>query len=84
MARTTRARDNAASAPGVLGVPTHRSVAEQKAALSRMTRRQRLAAYRRGELTYVQCCAWAAKWPREVPILHGEFEFIARTSADLD
>ena len=36
-----------------------------------------VAAMRRGELTIEQCCAWAARHPEQVPLLHGEFEFIA-------
>jgi hypothetical protein len=45
--------------------------------LWRMTVPERIAAMRRGELTYKQCCAWAARHPEQVPLLNGEFEFIA-------
>ena len=38
---------------------------------------QRVDAMRRGDLTLEQCCAWAARHPDQVPLLHGEFEFIA-------
>ena len=45
--------------------------------LWRMTVPERIAAMRRGELTYTQCAAWAARHPEQVPLLNGEFEFIA-------
>ncbi len=32
---------------------------------------------RRGELTMEQCCAWAARYPHQVPLIDDEFEFIA-------
>ena len=46
-------------------------------ALWRMTPAERVAAMRRGELTLDQCCAWAARHPEQVPLVNGEFEFIA-------
>jgi hypothetical protein len=45
---------------------------------------ERVASMRRGELTLQECCAWAARAPDEVPLLDGEFEFIAAHMADLD
>ena len=42
-----------------------------------MTPAQRIAAVRRGELSLEQCAAWAARYPEQVPLLNGEFEFIA-------
>ena len=39
---------------------------------------------RRRELTLQECCAWAARAPHEVPLLDGEFAFIATRMADLD
>jgi hypothetical protein len=38
---------------------------------------ERVAAMRRGELTLEQCAAWAARCPEQVPLLNGEFEYIA-------
>jgi hypothetical protein len=32
---------------------------------------------RRGELTLEQCAAWAARYPEQVPLLNGEFEYLA-------
>jgi hypothetical protein len=37
---------------------------------------QRVAAMRRGELTYEQLAAWSARHPDEVPVVHGEFEWL--------
>jgi len=45
-------------------------------ALWRMTPNERIAAMRRGDLTMEQCCAWAGRYPGEVPLINGEFEFI--------
>jgi hypothetical protein len=56
---------------------------ERRAALRRMSPGQRLAAYRRGEFDLDTCCLWAAAYPREVPRLNGEFEFIARTTPEV-
>ena len=50
---------------------------ERREALRRLGREGRLAAYRRGEFNLDTCCLWAARYPREVPLLNGEFEFIA-------
>jgi hypothetical protein len=46
-------------------------------ALWQMTPAQRLAAMRRGELTLEQCSAWAARHPEQMPLLNGEFEYLA-------
>jgi hypothetical protein len=46
-------------------------------ALWRMTPDERVSAMRRGDLTLEQCCAWASRYPQPVPLLPGEFEFIA-------
>lgn len=49
----------------------------QLSALWQMTVAQRVAAMRRGELTIEQCSAWAARYPEQVPLLNGEFEYLA-------
>jgi hypothetical protein len=51
-------------------------------ALWEMTPSQRVAAMRRGELTYAQCAAWAARYPEQVPLLNGEFEYIAHLTPE--
>jgi len=48
-----------------------------------MTPAQRVAAMYRGELTQAQLFAWAGARPEEVPLLDGEFWFIAIHSADV-
>ncbi len=42
-----------------------------------MTVSQRIAAMRNGELSLEQCAAWAARYPEQVPLLNGEFEYLA-------
>jgi hypothetical protein len=56
---------------------------ERRATLRRLGRRGRLAAYRRGEFDLDTCCLWAAMYPREVPLLNGEFEFIAVSTPEV-
>jgi len=46
-------------------------------AMWRMSPNERIAAMRRGDLSMEQCCAWAARYPRQVPLINGEWEFIA-------
>ena len=50
---------------------------EQLRQLWAMSPSQRIAAMRRGELNMRQCCAWAGRHADQVPLLNGEFEFIA-------
>jgi hypothetical protein len=54
-----------------------------KASLVALGCKGRLAAYRRGEFDFETCCRWAARYPHEVPLLDGEFEFIARTTPEV-
>ena len=51
--------------------------------LRRLGRDGRLAAYRRSEFDLDTCCLWAAIYPHEVPLLNGEFEFIARWTPEV-
>jgi hypothetical protein len=51
--------------------------------LERMTPEERLRSSRR-EFTTRQRAAWASRYPEEVPLVNGEFEWIALASADLD
>lgn len=64
--------------------PSDAPLTEQRARLARMRPGERRAAYERGELSHRQCYLWAAGWPHEVPIVNGEFEFIALLLADHD
>ena len=55
---------------------------ERRALLRPLGREGRLAAYRRGELDFDSCYLWAARWPHEVPLVNGEFEFIVITTPE--
>lgn len=50
---------------------------ERLAPMWEMTVEQRIAAMRRGELTMTQLFAWASRYPEQVPLIDGEYEFIA-------
>ena len=50
---------------------------EERRRVWRMSAEERVAAMRSGRLTLTQCCHWASHRPHEVPLLNGEFEFIA-------
>jgi hypothetical protein len=54
------------------------------AALARMDRPERLAVYRSGGLSRVECALWAGNYPDEVPLVNDEYEWIALALADLD
>lgn len=48
-----------------------------------LTVEERIAAMRRGELTIKQLAEWSRQAPHEVPLLNGEWEWIAARSADV-
>ena len=50
---------------------------DAKRRLWTMTPEQRVEAMRAGELSLRLCLHWASRRPHEVPLLHGEWEFIA-------
>jgi hypothetical protein len=54
------------------------------ALLDRMTRVERLRAYRSGTFDRREVATWSARYPEEAPLLNGELEWIARDLADLD
>ena len=56
---------------------------ERGATLRRLGHEGRLAAYRRGEFDLDTCCLWASRYPHEVPLLNGEFEFIAVSTPEV-
>ena len=45
--------------------------------LWQMSVEQRIAAMRRGQLTYEQLAAWSARYPEQIPRINDEFEWIA-------
>ena len=70
-------------APAVSTTFSEQLVAAERARHARLRRvwqmspEQRVAAMRRGELTVEQLAAWSARHPEQVPMLNGEFEWIA-------
>jgi hypothetical protein len=78
--------DRALDPQGATAVPTtfyEQLAAAERARHARLRRlwqmapEQRVAAMRRGELTLEQLGAWTARHPEQVPMLNGEFEWIA-------
>jgi hypothetical protein len=55
---------------------------ERSQALWKMSREERVAAMHRGELTWGQLYEWASKAGHEVPLLNGEYAFIAATTPE--
>jgi hypothetical protein len=45
--------------------------------LWKMTVSQRINAMRKGQLSLEQCAAWAARYPEQMPLINGEFEYLA-------
>jgi hypothetical protein len=45
--------------------------------LELMSGEERLRAYRSGAMTRAERAAWAANFPEEVPLINGEYEWIA-------
>jgi|AntDryMetagUQ889_1029465.scaffolds.fasta_scaffold12369_3 hypothetical protein len=60
-----------------------RSAAEELEELWALTHDERVAAMYAGELTQRQCFAWARRAPADVPLLEGEFWFIAITTPEV-
>jgi hypothetical protein len=54
-----------------------RERAERLLPMWEMSVEQRVQAMREGELSLEQCAAWAARYPEQVPLLNGEFEYLA-------
>lgn len=52
--------------------------------LSQMTLTERIRAYRSGVFSHRELFRAAAREPERMPVLNGEYEWIARTLADLD
>lgn len=52
--------------------------------LRRMTPEERISASRHGGFTRWERWVWAARFPDEVPLVNGEYEWLALGSADLD
>jgi hypothetical protein len=48
-----------------------------------MTAQERVQAMRAGRLSLRLCLHWASRRPREVPLLNGEWEFIAISTPEV-
>ena len=75
----------ATGAPARTPLPAVASLRVDPERLQRMwalTPAERLAAARRGQFTLGEMLRWAARRPQEVPLVAGEFFFIAALSAD--
>ncbi len=57
--------------------------AEASEKLWALTAAERVTAMRRGELSLHQLCEWARRCPDEVPLVDGEYEFIALTTPEV-
>ncbi|HJZ38317.1 MAG TPA: hypothetical protein VJ204_18760 [Solirubrobacterales bacterium] len=49
-----------------------------------MSAERRRVAFEQGELDRDQLVAWAARYPKEIPLVNDELPWIAGTLADLD
>ncbi len=56
---------------------------ERSQALWKMSSDERVTAMRRGELTWGQLYEWASRAGYEVPLLNGEYEFIAAYTPEI-
>jgi hypothetical protein len=56
---------------------------EQKARLWAMTRDERIRAMYAGKLSLRLCLHWASRTPHEVPLIDGEWAFVATHLADV-
>ena len=57
--------------------------AERSQALWKMSADERVSAMRRGELSWGQLYEWASRAGYEVPLLNGEYEFIAALTPEI-
>ena len=73
-------KDKQAQQQATLNEQTTGALKDREARLKRlwkMTVSQRVNAMRKGELSLEQCAAWAARYPEQVPLINGEFEYLA-------
>jgi DNA replication initiation complex subunit (GINS family) len=73
-------RDNGADPTPVVGIRRH----DVAGILAQMTFRERIRAYEKGVFTRHELSTAAAREPDRMPLLNGEFEWIAAFLADLD
>jgi hypothetical protein len=61
----------------VPGLAFPASAQQRQEVFWRLSPAERVALMRVGELTLKECCRWASRAPHDVPLVDGEFEFIA-------
>lgn len=54
----------------------------EKQQIEQLTREQRIAGMITGRFSYAQLCWWASRWPHEVPLINGEYAFLALFEAE--
>jgi hypothetical protein len=73
-------KDRQAQRHATLDEQTIRDLKDREARLEKlwkMTASERITAMRKGKLSLEQCAAWAARYPEQVPLINGEFEYLA-------
>jgi len=65
-------------------LPIAESATDFIARLEAMSSEERLASSRRGAFSRRERLIWVSSFPEEVPLVNGEFEWIALGGADLD
>jgi len=56
---------------------------EASALLWAMSVEERVVAMRNGTLSFAQCMEWARRAPGQIPLIDGEWEFIARDTPEV-
>lgn len=79
-AEQQQVRDNGANQAPAVGIRRH----DVAGILAQMTFRERIRAYEKGVFTRHELSTAAAREPDRMPLLNGEFEWIAAFLADLD
>ena len=54
----------------------------EKQQIQQLNRQQRIAGMINGHFSYAQLCWWASRWPHEVPLVNGEYAFLALFEAE--
>lgn len=80
VAQRQHVRDNGAYSTPAVGIRRH----DVAGVLAQMTFRERIRAYEKGVFTRHELSTAAAREPDRMPLLNGEFEWIAAFLADLD
>ena len=80
VAQRQHVRDSGADSTPAVGIRRH----DVAGVLAQMTFRERIRAYEKGVFTRYELSTAASREPNRMPLLNGEFEWIAAFLADLD